>query len=100
VFRELREKASLLSPRARQQTDLILPREAELFRRFEPLLHMKMAALRTRVHGNLHLGKVLYTGRSFVLIGAGKGEERSLNARRRKRSPLRDPTLSLLMTLA
>ena len=42
------------------------------------------------MHGNLHLGNVLYTGRSFVVIGAGGGEERSVSERRRKRSALRD----------
>ncbi|HEX7664238.1 MAG TPA: hypothetical protein VF407_07010, partial [Polyangiaceae bacterium] len=56
----------------------------------EPLLTTKMGALRIRVHGDLHLGNTLYTGRSFVLLGAGGGDERAISERRRKRSPLRD----------
>ncbi|MGH7327175.1 MAG: hypothetical protein ACREJX_02370, partial [Polyangiaceae bacterium] len=90
VLRELREKMPTFSERTRREAEAVLSLEADLFRSFEPLLHTKLGALRIRVHGNLHLGNVLYTGRTFVVIGAGAGEERSVSERRRKRSALRD----------
>jgi maltose alpha-D-glucosyltransferase/alpha-amylase len=46
--------------------------------------------LRIRVHGDLHLGHLLYTGKDFVLTGIGGAREPGFAARHRKRSPLRD----------
>ncbi|MBD3357493.1 MAG: hypothetical protein GF363_10075 [Chitinivibrionales bacterium] len=43
-----------------------------------------------RIHGNLHLGHVIYTGRDFVYSGFGGDPLRPLGERRLKYSPLRD----------
>jgi maltose alpha-D-glucosyltransferase/alpha-amylase len=90
VVRHLREDLAQLAPTARREADVVLAGEAEILRRFEPLLRMKTGALRIRVHGDLHLGHVLYTGKDFVLTGIGGAREASFAARSRKRSPLRD----------
>ena len=58
--------------------------------RFEPLLHQKLTALRTRTHGDYHLEQVLYTGKDYVIIDFDGGGDVALTERRRKRSPLRD----------
>jgi maltose alpha-D-glucosyltransferase/alpha-amylase len=42
------------------------------------------------VHGDYHLGQVLYTGRDFVIIDFEGEPSRSIGARRIKRTPLRD----------
>jgi maltose alpha-D-glucosyltransferase/alpha-amylase len=54
------------------------------------ILHTKLNAKRTRIHGDYHLGQVLYTGKDFVLVDLDGQPQRSLVDRRRKRSPLRD----------
>src|SRR4029077_18638031 len=41
-------------------------------------------------HGDLHLGRALFTGKDFVIIGVGGGRDRRLSERRRKRGALRD----------
>jgi maltose alpha-D-glucosyltransferase/alpha-amylase len=90
VLRLLRERLVVLSARTRQEAERVLASEAALLRSFEPLLRAKMAALRIRVHGRLHLGHVLQKGADFVFTDVGGPRDVTLSERRRKRSPLRD----------
>ena len=90
VVRALRERQSFLPPPAGAEAASILAREAGLARSFEPLIKARMSGLRIRTHGDLHLGHILYTGKSFVVTDFGGLEALTLGERRRKRSPLRD----------
>jgi maltose alpha-D-glucosyltransferase/alpha-amylase len=90
ILRLLREGLTRLAPMARREADAVLAKENDILKRFEPLLRMKPGALRIRVHGDLHLGHLLYTGKDFVLTGIGGAHEANYAARVRKRSPVRD----------
>jgi maltose alpha-D-glucosyltransferase/alpha-amylase len=50
----------------------------------------RLAAARTRRHGDYQLHSVLWTGRDFVVVDFDGKSGRPLSERRRKRSPLRD----------
>jgi maltose alpha-D-glucosyltransferase/alpha-amylase len=68
----------------------LLGYEESLIRRARSILDHKLTGQRMRTHGDYHLGQVLYTGRDFFVIDLEGESDRSLSARRHKRSPLRD----------
>ena len=68
----------------------VLDRQNEVLNRFRALLSKKITAKRTRIHGDFHLGQVLYTGKDYVIIDFEGEPARPLTERRIKRSPIRD----------
>jgi maltose alpha-D-glucosyltransferase/alpha-amylase len=74
----------------RDAAERVLALEERLQARFARLLERKLSAQRIRIHGDYHLGQVLYTGNDFVIIDFEGEPLRSLTERRIKRSPLRD----------
>jgi maltose alpha-D-glucosyltransferase/alpha-amylase len=85
VTRAMRARASSI-PRAAA----IAEREPEILARFERMLRSRISATLIRVHGDYHLGQVLWTGKDFVIIDFEGEPARPLAERRLKRWPLRD----------
>ena len=54
------------------------------------LLNQKIVAKKIRIHGDYHLGQVLFTGKDFLIIDFEGEPARSIGERRMKRSPLYD----------
>src|SRR5206468_5090466 len=64
--------------------------EPQILERLGRMLATRLEAQRIRIHGDFHLGQVLYTGRDFVIIDFEGEPARPLSERRIKRAPLRD----------
>ncbi len=59
-------------------------------RLFQNVKDRNLASGRIRLHGDLHLGQILYTGKGFVVLDYEGSVHRSFSERRIKGSPLRD----------
>jgi maltose alpha-D-glucosyltransferase/alpha-amylase len=90
VFQGLHKSLKSLPEDAQDDARRVLASEELIFRSFSGILRQKITAMRTRVHGDYHLGQVLYTGDDFVLLDFEGEPARPLHERRRKRSPLTD----------
>jgi maltose alpha-D-glucosyltransferase/alpha-amylase len=90
TFQGLRKLLPGLAEETRDDAARALSLEDELLRRFQRISAAKIEATRTRVHGDYHLGQVLFTGKDFMIIDFEGEPVRPISERRIKRSPLRD----------
>jgi maltose alpha-D-glucosyltransferase/alpha-amylase len=68
----------------------ILTMEKDILDCFSEVYQSKLSATKTRIHGDYHLGQVLFTGRDFIIIDFEGEPGFSFSERRLKKSPLKD----------
>jgi maltose alpha-D-glucosyltransferase / alpha-amylase len=90
AFGLLRQGMDAVPAGAREEAERVAGMERELLQRYRSVTDRKITAKRIRIHGDFHLGQVLFTGRDFVIIDFEGEPGLPLSERRRKRSPLRD----------
>ena len=89
-FQLLKENLERLPEQVQRRATLILAAEKEIIAYQQKITGRRLSAMKSRIHGDLHLGQALFTGKDFVFIDFEGEPANSLSQRRRKRSPLRD----------
>lgn len=90
VLNLLRRQIDNLSAEARALAESIASHEEKLMERYAGLTEHKFSALRTRCHGDYHLGQVLDTGRDLLIIDFEGEPDRPIGERVSKMSPVKD----------
>lgn len=94
LFRRVAATARKSKRRADEETkagiENLLAMEQEILGRFSEITKVKISAEKIRIHGDYHLGQVLFTGRDFMIIDLEGEPARTLSERRLKYSAFRD----------
>ncbi len=90
AFTVLEKKLEDLPAEFRDEAKDVLSAEQEILAREKRLLDRRTSAAKIRIHGDYHLGQLLYTGKDFVILDFEGEPARPLSERKLKRSALRD----------
>ena len=74
----------------RELAKKVLELESSVLECFSEVYQVKMDGIKTRIHGDYHLGQVLFTGKDFVIIDFEGEPGFSFSERRLKKSPMKD----------
>src|SRR5437016_13264538 len=86
----LRTQVNKLPADAKEEARKVLELDSRIASMLKAFLARRLNTTRIRVHGDYHLGQVLYTGHDFVIIDFEGEPTRSLYERRLKRLAMRD----------
>ncbi|HEY1769161.1 MAG TPA: maltose alpha-D-glucosyltransferase [Chthoniobacterales bacterium] len=91
-FTLLQKSVGDLPENFRAEAAAVLATEQQILAQEQRILEHHASAVKIRIHGDYHLGQLLYTGKDFVILDFEGEPARALSERKLKRSALRDVT--------
>ena len=90
TFLNQSRKLQQLPDDIRKQAEEVLSMRQEVLGVLKNIYRKKIDVVKIRIHGDYHLGQVLFTGKDFIITDFEGEPARSYSERRLRRSPLRD----------
>jgi maltose alpha-D-glucosyltransferase / alpha-amylase len=90
TFQSQAKNLGRLNEEIRDEALEVLEMKNEILSVLKNIYKHKIDVTKIRIHGDFHLGQVIFTGRDFILTDFEGEPARSYSERRLKRSPLRD----------
>ncbi|MFC1751958.1 maltose alpha-D-glucosyltransferase [Thermoproteota archaeon] len=90
TFKQLEEQLANLPDELVKDAGTILKDKKYILSVMRKIVTRKLSAKNIRIHGDFHLGQVLFTGKDFIIIDFEGEPARSLSLRKLKKCPLKD----------
>ena len=89
-FKLLEQSLPKLNQDTRELAKKVLDLENDILECFSEVYQLRINGIKTRIHGDYHLGQVLFTGKDFIIIDFEGEPGFSFSERRLKKSPYKD----------
>lgn len=89
-FKLLEQSLDKLNAETKELAVKVLAMEDQVLECFSEVYKTRISAIKTRIHGDYHLGQVLFTGKDFIIIDFEGEPGFSFSERRLKKNPLKD----------
>jgi len=89
-IRLMKDCYSQLDETGKDLAKFFFARQADIKNFFSQIKSKSLQSLRTRIHGDYHLGQVMYDGSDYVILDFEGEPESSIKDRKIKHSPLKD----------
>ncbi|HEX3019179.1 MAG TPA: maltose alpha-D-glucosyltransferase [Chitinispirillaceae bacterium] len=90
TFQSLDKNIKTIPENYRSLAEIVLENEGKVLEIMKKIVQRKITSTKIRIHGDYHLGQVLYTGKDFVIMDFEGEPARPLSERKLKRSPFKD----------
>ncbi len=90
TYQTLDKRLKNLPEEVRGEAEEVLNMRPDVLKALQRIYAHKITTVKTRTHGDYHLGQVLFTGKDFTILDFEGEPARPFSERRLKRSPLRD----------
>jgi maltose alpha-D-glucosyltransferase / alpha-amylase len=89
-FKLLEQSLDKLNVETQEIARKVLELEDSVLECFSEVYQTRVTSIKTRIHGDYHLGQVLFTGKDFIIIDFEGEPGFSFSERRLKKNPMKD----------